>query len=127
MHDPQEATIAVGGMDCASCVAHVEKAARKIDGVQACAVNLARGRAVVEFDPHRTDAGAIAAAITESGYPSHIETAGSNAEEARVAEHAAHAKSWLMRAVVGIALWLPVELLHWILAATSPMHHRIWM
>ena len=45
------ATLSVAGMDCASCVAHVEKAARGVDGVNAARVNLARGRAVVEFDP----------------------------------------------------------------------------
>jgi P-type Cu+ transporter len=125
-----EATLAVSGMDCASCVAHVEKAASKVAGVEACSVNLARGRAVVKFDPARTDLDQVAAAITDAGYPAHAELHhGANAEEERIAEHAAHAKSWLMRAVVGIALWLPVEALHWILVATS--HHagqqHMWM
>jgi Cu+-exporting ATPase len=42
-HDAHEISFDVAGMDCASCVAHVEKAARKIPGVQDVSVNLARG------------------------------------------------------------------------------------
>ncbi|MEA2733656.1 MAG: P-type Cu+ transporter, partial [Humisphaera sp.] len=124
--------LAVGGMDCASCVATVERAARKVGGVEQCAVNLARGRAVVRFDPKQTDPDVVAAAITDAGYPTHAEThAGANAEEHRVAEHAAHAESWFRRAMVGVALWLPVELLHWTLALTSGgehfAHRHFWM
>src|SRR5439155_10393217 len=118
-----QATFSVAGMDCASCVSHVEKAARGIEGVRACQVNLARGRAVVDFDPDKTSAAAVADAISRSGYPARAEeqadaNAPANAEERRVAEQAAHARSWLRRAVVGIALWLPVELLHWWLTLT---------
>jgi Cu+-exporting ATPase len=125
----QEATLAVEGMDCASCVAHVEKAAAKVGGVQACSVNLARARAVVKFDPAQTDANAVAAAITDSGYPAHAEHGSSaNAEEQRVAHQAAHARAWFRRAIVGIVLWLPVEALHWILVLTSHHHARhLWM
>src|SRR5215212_2757624 len=126
MPQQEEATISVGGMDCASCVAHVEKAARRVAGVSDAAVNLARGRAVVRFDPARTDAGAVAEAITSSGYPAHTHSDHGNAEEQRVAEHAAHARAWLRRAVVGIALWLPVELLHWTLSAASASH-GMWL
>src|SRR5580765_6292945 len=91
----QQATLSVSGMDCASCVAHVEKAARSVGGVQACQVSLARGRALVEFDPMATDVNAVAAAITDSGYPAKLEASSSAAaEEQRVAEHTAHAQSW---------------------------------
>jgi Cu+-exporting ATPase len=113
--------IAVGGMDCASCVAHVAKAARSVAGVRSVDVSLARGRATVRLNPVQTDAAAVAAAITNSGYSAHPEdNADSNAEERRVAEHAEHAQSWFRRAVVGVALWLPVELLHWTLILLSP-------
>src|SRR4051794_5653967 len=123
----EEAAFAVSGMDCASCVAHVSKAARKVTGVQEIDVNLARGRAVVRFDPARTDTERVAAAITDSGYPAHAEVhADANAEERRVAEHAAHAQSWFHRAITAIVLWLPVELLHWTLRLTHGSHHFLW-
>jgi Cu+-exporting ATPase len=125
----EEAAFSVSGMDCASCVAHVSKAARKVTGVQDVEVNLARGRAVVKFDPARTDTEAVAAAITDSGYPAHAEMhAGANAEERRIAEHAAHAQSWFYRAIAAIVLWLPVETLHWVLRLVHGSdHHPLWM
>ena len=127
------ADLTVAGMDCASCVVHVEKAARSVPGVKSVNVSLARGRAVVEYDPASTDVERVASAITDSGYPAHPEThAHANAEEQRVAEHAAHAGSWFRRAMIGILLWLPVEALHWMLVLTSGgsehfEHRHGWM
>jgi Cu+-exporting ATPase len=119
----QEATLAVSGMDCASCVLTVEKAANKVDGVEGARVNLARGRAVVRFDPSRTNLDTVAAAISDSGYPARPElTSDANVEERRVAEQTAHARSWFWRAVIGVALWLPVELLHW----STHLHRELW-
>src|SRR4051812_30796625 len=107
-HEPaptsEQATLSISGMDCASCVAHVEKAARAVAGVQGARVNLARGRAVVEFDPGKTDAGAVAVAISQSGYPAHADHADSgtdaHAEHLRVARQAEHSRAWLRRAMV---------------------------
>lgn len=42
---PQELELAIGGMNCASCVAHVEKALSAVDGVSSASVNLATERA----------------------------------------------------------------------------------
>ena len=112
------AAIQVNGMDCASCVSHVEKAAQRLDGVQACDVSLARGRAVVKFDPAQVDPQQIAAAITEAGYPAAAEStdasAGSaEAEHARLHHQMMHARSWFRRALVAMILWLPLEAAHW--------------
>src|SRR4051812_9761557 len=71
-----EIGLSVGGMDCASCVAHVEHAAAAVPGVEAVRVNLARGRAAVRFDPGRVTPDRIAAAITDAGYPSVPESPG---------------------------------------------------
>ncbi|VVC03167.1 putative copper-exporting P-type ATPase A [Candidatus Burarchaeum australiense] len=43
-------TIPVGGMDCASCSANIERGLKKIEGVQKANVNYVTGRAVVEYD-----------------------------------------------------------------------------
>jgi len=128
-----EVDFTVSGMDCASCVAHVEKAARSVPGVRDVNVSLARGRAVVQMDSATTDPQRVADAITNSGYPAAPELHDhANAEEQRVHDHAAHAGSWFRRAMIAIALWLPVELLHWILTFTSGggehlAHRHFWM
>jgi Cu+-exporting ATPase len=123
----ESAAIEIGGMNCASCVAHVEQAARKVVGVDACQVNLARGRAAVRFDPTQTDPQRIAKAITQSGYSASPEAAGTqaaDAEERRSQRQAEEATAWFRRAAAGIILWLPLEAAHWILqAAGSHAHH----
>ncbi len=122
-----EAALQVEGMNCASCVAHVEKAARTVAGVQGAQVNLARGRATVRFNPAATSADEIADAITAAGYPSTTENSDAGAgEEARLHHQQAHATGWFARAMIGIALWLPVELAHWTLHLMN-VHTGHWM
>ncbi len=132
-----EAAFSVDGMNCASCVAHVERAARKLPGVEACSVNLARGRAVVQYDPRQASPQQIADAVSKSGYSAMVEALQStdpntSPEEARVARQAATANSWFHRAIAGLVLWLPVELTHWIVQLTTDsaahIHRRVdWM
>jgi Cu+-exporting ATPase len=102
-------SISITGMTCASCVQHVTKAVRSLPGVDDVRVNLAGGRAVVTFHPDRTTPDKIADSITQSGY---VATPGT----ARLAgddPQAAMTTAWRRRAIAGLALWLPVELLHW--------------
>ncbi len=123
--EQQESALLVNGMDCASCVAHVRKAAETIGGVQACDVNLARGRAVVRYDASRTTPEEIAAAITDAGYPSAPEQPHENAanvEEQRLHHQMHEARAWFRRALVGFLLWFPVEAAHWIFTLVSPHH-----
>jgi len=103
-----QANLAVSGMHCASCVASIENTARA-GGAAQCQVNLATGRASVQFDPERTSLDAIARAITASGYP----TSRSGANDV-AASRSRDARRWLLRAVVGWILWLPLELTHWL-------------
>ena len=46
-YEPVVESIGVGGMTCASCVAHVEKALKAVPGVLEASVNLATERASV--------------------------------------------------------------------------------
>ncbi len=112
-----EAALSVNGMNCASCVSHVTRAIQNVPGVTACDVNLARGRAGVTFDPARTTADAIALAVTEAGFPAAPESPGvaaGDVEEERLQHQRRHARQWLYRAVVGMLLWIPFEILHWV-------------
>ena len=130
-----EANLDVQGMTCASCVTHVEKAAARVGGVESVNVNLASGRARVRFDAEKTSPDEIAKAVTEAGYPSHAHDAGGAAPShddghGHALEHGAN---WFRRAMVGLALWFPVEATHWILTLASSGHaahgaaHVGWM
>ena len=60
-------TLAIAGMNCASCVAHVEKALLKVEGVQAASVNLATETATVTA-PAAVPLSALIAAVEKAGY-----------------------------------------------------------
>ncbi len=118
-----ETSIDIQGMNCASCVAHVEKAARNVPGVQDCQVNLARGNAQVKFNSEQTNPNLIASAITATGYTAKIEAATTppaQVEDERLQRQQKHAHAWFMRAIAGLILWFPVELIHWIRHLTMP-------
>ncbi|MCX7800462.1 MAG: heavy metal translocating P-type ATPase [Fimbriimonadales bacterium] len=65
---PQRADLKIGGMTCASCVAHVERALRQVPGVQEASVNLATEKASVVFDPELASPEHLAIAVEKAGY-----------------------------------------------------------
>jgi P-type Cu+ transporter len=58
----------VTGMTCASCVARVERAIGKSEGVDKANVNLATEKATVTFDPGEVSTGDLVAVIEGAGY-----------------------------------------------------------
>ena len=64
----RQITIPVGGMTCASCVAHVEGALKEVPGVTEVSVNLATEKAVVEYVPGVTSLAELRQAVQDSGY-----------------------------------------------------------
>jgi len=60
--------LSVAGMTCASCVARVERALKKVDGVVDASVNLATERATVKFQPLLVDVDRLTAAVKDAGY-----------------------------------------------------------
>ncbi|MDY7547095.1 heavy metal translocating P-type ATPase [Glaciimonas sp. CA11.2] len=62
-----EFTLPIGGMSCASCVGHVEKALNKVDGVKHVSVNLATELATVTSDM-ATTVSALVTAVEKAGY-----------------------------------------------------------
>ncbi|MCL6648953.1 MAG: heavy metal translocating P-type ATPase [Chloroflexi bacterium] len=63
-----ELTLRVRGMTCAACVNRIEKALRKVEGVETATVNLATEQATVRFDPSRVGRETLVAAIENAGY-----------------------------------------------------------
>ncbi|MGE5543296.1 MAG: heavy metal translocating P-type ATPase, partial [Bacillota bacterium] len=61
-------------MTCASCVKHVEKALKGVDGVQDASVNLATGRATAVYRPSQVSTGRLVSAIEGAGYRVPLET-----------------------------------------------------
>jgi Cu+-exporting ATPase len=61
-------------MTCASCVGHVERALKGVDGVMTARVNLASERATVELAPNGTGVAALMGAVRDAGYEVPTET-----------------------------------------------------
>ena len=64
----QTVTLEIDGMTCASCVARVEKALSKLEGVVSAQVNLATETAQVQFTSGMVGVDAFVAAVDRVGY-----------------------------------------------------------
>ncbi|MFQ5814350.1 MAG: heavy metal translocating P-type ATPase [Anaerolineae bacterium] len=60
-------------MTCASCVAHVERGLRGVQGVTEANVNLATERATVQFDPKQVKLADLVTAVRDVGYDVAVE------------------------------------------------------
>ncbi|MBC7436730.1 MAG: copper-translocating P-type ATPase [Bdellovibrionales bacterium] len=72
--------ISVGGMTCASCVSRVERALKKLPGVQEATVNLATESAHVVFDPALASDARLRRAVRDAGYEPRTEAQAQSAE-----------------------------------------------
>lgn len=134
----------VGGMTCAACQAHVEKAVSKLPGVTNVAVNLLSGSMTVDFDESAlTDddictavdrAGYSAAPVAEAAGPGSAAASGTPARAARLESPTkkleATARAMKTRLIVSLAFWIPLfyigmgHMLGWPVPAvfTDPAH-----
>lgn len=101
-------------MTCASCVAHVGKALRKVPGVSQAQVNLATERATIAHDA-AVSADALIAAIESAGYGAALVRDGSSDEDARRRDEEIRRKRRLL--IVAWSLFVPTLLL-----GMSPLH-----
>ena len=131
----------VGGMTCASCQAHVDRAVSKLDGVNSVAVNLLSGSMAVEFDENTVSTDDICAAVDRAGYSAAPAAdgegapAGSNASTSPTARRTsptkkleAAAAAMKRRLIVSIAFLVPLfyigmgHMLGWPLPAVFTDH-----
>ena len=86
----------VGGMTCAACQAHVDRAVSKLDGVQSVAVNLLAGSMLVDYDPAQVSPDDICTAVDRAGYSASPISTGTDAVQsgsAQARSDAAHMES----------------------------------
>ena len=86
----------VGGMTCAACQSHVDRAVSKLDGVQSVAVNLLAGSMLVDYDPAQVTPDDICTAVDRAGYSASPVSAGTEAVpggSAQARSGAAHMES----------------------------------
>ncbi len=114
---PSPVDIGIGGMTCASCVSRVEKALKKVPGVQEATVNLATESARIVVAPGDNLDARLRRAVRDAGYEP-------RAADAAVMEEDASPWTGFMPVAVGLALSAPLVLpmigdllgKHWMLA-----------
>ena len=107
--DEREVTIPVGGMTCASCSAAVERAIRKLPGIQVSSVNLATEKAFVKYDPAAVRLSEIKGAIKKAGYePLAMETVSAAKIDEHAAAKAREIRSMWTKFIVSAAFSLPL-------------------
>ena len=62
----------VSGMTCSACVAHVERAVKKLPGVEDVRVNLLMQNMIVDYRPEDVDPLRIIAAVEKAGYGAEV-------------------------------------------------------
>ena len=105
---PLVTELSVSGMTCASCVAHVGRALRKVPGVADAQVNLATERASVTHAAG-LDAQRLVEAIEGAGYGAIIAHDANADEDARRRDEEVRRKRALL--IVGFALFVPTLIL----------------
>ena len=66
--ESREVTMRILGMTCAACVAAVEKALERVEGVESVVVNLATEKAFVKYDPKVASIVDLREAVRSQGY-----------------------------------------------------------
>jgi Cu+-exporting ATPase len=112
---PMSVDIGIGGMTCASCVARVEKALKKVPGVQEATVNLATESARVLISPGEEVQARLRRAVRDAGYEPRAADATLSTEQA---------SPWAGFAPVGFGLLLSLPLM---LPMVGELFGRHWM
>ncbi|MCV2491820.1 heavy metal translocating P-type ATPase [Geodermatophilus sp. YIM 151500] len=130
----QTCALDIGGMTCASCVARVEKALQRLDGVLDARVNLATGTATVDHDPTRVGTADFARAAEAAGYTAtprrdeattapDADRPGPADADPRDAELAGLRRRWQVALTAGLGLMvlmyvpLPIDAMDWLMPA----------
>ena len=104
--DQERLRLEIAGMHCAACAANVERALRRVEGVESATVNFADESASVTFDPQAAAADDLVAAVEGAGYQAEVaEQAG--ADEVQRAREA-DIQSQGMLFVFGLILSVPL-------------------
>ena len=112
---PPPLDIGIGGMTCASCVARVEKALKKVPGVQTVTVNLATESARIVYAPGEQMPARLRRAVRDAGYEPRAASAAIDAPDL---------SPWagFMPVGLGLALSLPL-----VMPMLAELFGRHWM
>lgn len=98
----------ITGMTCSACSAAVEKAVKKVEGVETVTVNLLTNSMSVAYNPDVTGEAAIIGAVDNAGYGAALHGAKPAAAAARENPMEAELRSMRFRLIVSFAFMIPL-------------------
>jgi Cu+-exporting ATPase len=123
----EELRLRVSGMTCAGCAASVQRAIESQPGVRSASVSVAGGMATVVGEDLRPER--LVHVIRERGFdaePVVRREAPSRLRSEIELHQIAHERQWRRRALTGLGIWAPLELLH-LLAPPAPWLHWVML
>ncbi|MDW8102770.1 MAG: heavy metal translocating P-type ATPase [Anaerolineae bacterium] len=123
----ERVSLSIVGMTCASCVAHVEKALKDVEGVLSASVNLATERATVEYIPGVASFADLVAAVKGAGYDVTFEREGlsqeAESEEERKIRIARRRTLIAWGFTIPVILWMLPEMLMGVMWPTPAFYN----
>lgn len=112
----QQVQLSIQGMTCASCVGRIEKALKRVPGVESASVNLATEKANIHFTKGTTNADQLRQAVQDAGYKAEvIQPQPKTASEAQHQHHHAEYKDHQLKherrhILIAVILTIPLVL-----------------
>jgi Cu+-exporting ATPase len=103
-------TLSIGGMTCASCVAHVEHALSGVPGVLEVSVNLATEKATVAYVPGTVQLVDLERAVADAGYEVLAEEEEDEGEAGTISREERQMRAARLRMLLAWAFTIPVVL-----------------
>jgi Cu+-exporting ATPase len=122
--------IPIEGIVCASCIQKIEQALLGLRGVIKAAVNLATGKARVEYLPAETNMGELRRAIEATGYKVIIVPESEEAEDIEEAIRQKEYRKLRLRFIVGIVLAVVIfvgSMPHWFPWVPRFLNNFFWL
>jgi Cu+-exporting ATPase len=69
----ESCNLKIKGMDCASCIIHVEKGLKDLDGVEEASMNFATESGTVKYDPEKVKVDDLLKAVKKAGYKAEVQ------------------------------------------------------
>ena len=115
----------VTGMTCTGCAAGIQRALEARADVTAASVSFTTGTA--EIEGSNLQPKSVIATVEGRGFQAELIKANEIAGEQSDIEkkQQSNERIWRHRAIIGIGLWAPLEILHW--TATAMHWHGAWM
>jgi Cu+-exporting ATPase len=86
----ESCNLKISGMDCASCVIHIEKELKDIDGVEEASLNFATESGIVKYDPEKVKVDDLLQAVKKVGYEAELQDENPMKHEHHMESHKGH-------------------------------------